>query len=142
MEKPTPPFANIRRFDIFAEWSRLTAREKHHLPEAKARAYGLAVAKVVAARKFSGYEPHQVSDWKRRARQQDGSEPWWEHLASSEEFERKIIRRMGEPFYFHVFQPAIRHAWDSGERYEEIRDRLRADWNALLESKLTQQKER
>src|SRR5581483_7234436 len=127
------PFANIRRFDIFAEWSRLTAREKHHLPEAKARAYGLAVAKVVAARKFSGYEPHQVRDMKQRARRQDSSEPWWEPLASDEEFERKIVRRMGEPFYKEVFQPAIRQAWDAGKDYEEIRDLMRAPWNALLE---------
>jgi hypothetical protein len=92
------PFANIRRFDIFAEWSRLTAR-----------------------------------DIKQRARRQDSSEPWWEHLASDEEFERKIIRRMGEPFYKEVFQPAIRQAWDADKDYEEIRDLMRAPWNALLE---------
>ena len=125
------PAANIRRFDVFAEWSRLTGLKKR-LTEGDARAYGLAVAKVVAARKFSGYEPGQVSDWKKRAREQDTDEAWWEQLGSDDEFERKIVQRMGERFYDEVFVPAIKHAWDEGEKYEEIRDRLREGWNAAL----------
>ncbi len=126
------PAANIRRFDVFAEWSRLTGREKHQLPEGSARAYGIAVAKIVAARKFAGYQPQQVRTLKQQARQQDASEPWWEHLGTPVEFDRKIIRRMGQRFYQDVFQPAIRQAWDAGETYEQIRDRLREPWNALL----------
>jgi hypothetical protein len=54
------PQAEIRRFDIFAEWNRLKARQRSHLPEAEAQAYGLAVAKVVAARKFTGYRPAAI----------------------------------------------------------------------------------
>src|SRR5919201_243705 len=112
MAKETPrPQAEIRRFDVFAEWNRLKARERHHLSEADARAYGLAVAKVVAARKFSGYQAAQVSEWKRRARRDELTEAWWEHLGSNEEFEKKIIERMGKTFYKSMFQPAIRLAW-------------------------------
>jgi hypothetical protein len=131
MASGTPgPKAEIRRFDIFAEWNRLKARKRHHLPEPDARAYGLAVAKVVAARKFYGYQPAQVSEWKRRARHDEITEGWWEHLGSSEEFENKIIERMGKTFYKRVFQPSIKRAWDAGSSYELIRDRLREEWNA------------
>jgi hypothetical protein len=121
--------AKIRRFDIFAEWNRLKARERHRLSESEAQAYGLAVAKIVAARKFYGYEPGQMTEWKRQARAEDLSEPWWQHLGSEEEFERKIIERMGKTFYSKVFQPAIRRAWKAGKQYEEIRDELRDPWN-------------
>jgi hypothetical protein len=31
-------------------------------------------------------------------------EPWWEHLGSGEEFEQKIIERMGRDFYAKIFQ--------------------------------------
>ena len=123
------PRVQIRRFDIFAEWNRLKARTRHKMPEADARAYGLAVAKVVAARKFHGAQPEQVRDWKQRAKKDEVDEPWWEHLGSSEEFERKIVGRMGAPFYHEVFQPAIQRAWDAGQSYEDIRDALRNDWN-------------
>jgi hypothetical protein len=70
-QTPLAPRAEIRRFDIFAEWNRLKARHHHDLPEAAAQAYGLAVAKVVAARKFAGYHSAQVNEWKRRARRED-----------------------------------------------------------------------
>jgi hypothetical protein len=51
------PKAEIRRFDIPAEWNRIKARERHHLPDDAASAYGLAASKIVAARKFYGYKP-------------------------------------------------------------------------------------
>jgi hypothetical protein len=126
------PRAEIRRFDIFAEWNRLKARHHHDLPEAEAQAYGLAVAKVVATRKFAGHRPEQVSEWKRRARREDLDEAWWEHLGSAEEFGKKIVERMGKTFYRRVFQPALRRAWKEGKRYEQIRDALRTEWNAAL----------
>lgn len=126
------PRAEIRRFDIFAEWNRLKARQRSHLPEAAAQAYGLAVAKVVAARKFTGYRSEQVQDWKRRARQEDLGEAWWQHLGSAEEFAAKIVERMGKTFYRRVFQPAVRQAWEEGQKYEQIRDALRAEWNTAL----------
>jgi hypothetical protein len=129
-ETERAPRLQIRRFDIFAEWNRLKARTRHKLKEADAQAYGLAVAKVVAARKLHGAAPEQTRDLKRRARQDEVDEPWWEHLGSSEEFEKKIIERMGPGFYAEVFQPAIQHAWDAGRDYEDIRDTLRSEWNA------------
>jgi hypothetical protein len=129
-EKQEAPQMQIRRFDIFAEWNRLKARTRLKMTEANARAYGLAVAKVVASRKLHGTEPEKAKELKRRAREDQTDEPWWEHLGSGEEFERKIIERMGRTFYRRVFQPAIRRAWDAGQRYEEIRDTLRETWNA------------
>ena len=127
----TMPIARtqIRRFDIFAEWNRLKARTRHKMSEAEARAYGLAVAKVVAARKLHGAAPEQTRDLKRRARQDEVDEPWWEHLGSSEEFEQKIVGRMGQAFYREAFQPPIQKAWEAGQSYEDIRDKLRNDWN-------------
>jgi hypothetical protein len=125
----TAPQQEIRRFDIFAEWNRLKASKQLHLSAAESRAYGLAVAKVVAARKFSGAAPSQLKDWKRRAQTDDTAEPWWQHLGSDEEFRRKIVQRMGSDFYRTVFQPSLRQAWEEGKRYEEIRDTLRAAWN-------------
>jgi hypothetical protein len=129
-EKAPISHAQIRRFDIFAEWNRLKARNRHHMSASDARAYGLAVAKVVAARKLHGAAPDQASDLKRRARNDDVSEPWWEHLGSDNEFEQKIVRRMGQTFYRDVFQPAVQRAWDAEKSYEDIRDTLRAEWNA------------
>jgi hypothetical protein len=119
----TTPQQEIRRFDIFAEWNRLKASKQLHLSAAESRAYGLALAKIVAARKFSGAQPSQVKEWKRRARTDDMAEPWWRHLGSDEEFRRKIVQRMGSDFYRMVFQPAILQAWGEGERYEDIRTR-------------------
>ena len=129
-ETARAPRLEIRRFDIFAEWNRLKARTRLKLDEQAARAYGLAVAKVVAARKLHGTAPDQTRELKRRAREDDTSEPWWEHLGSDAEFERKIVQRMGTSFYHEVFQPAVQRAWEAGQSYEDIRDSLRADWNA------------
>jgi hypothetical protein len=128
-EKVLAPRLEIRRFDIFAEWNRLKARTRHKMSAGDARAYGLAVAKVVASRKFHGTPPEQTSELKRRAREDDTSEPWWEHLGSDDEFKQKIVGRMGEQFYREVFQPAVERAWDAGQSYEDIRDTLRGEWN-------------
>jgi hypothetical protein len=70
------PRLEIRRFDIFAEWNRLKARTRQHFSDADAQSYGLAVAKVVAARKFAGYRAEQVRDWKQRATREDFTETW------------------------------------------------------------------
>jgi hypothetical protein len=129
-ETTRAPRLPIRRFDIFAEWNRLKARTRHQMEEANAQAYGLAVAKVVAARTRHGAAPDQTRELKRRARQDELDEPWWEHLGSSDEFRRTIIERMGQDFYVEVFQPAVQQAWDAGRRYEDIRDVLRNAWNA------------
>ena len=132
-QAPPAPRAEIRRFDIFAEWNRLTALQTHRLSEPDAQAYGLAVAKVVAGRKAAHSAPAQVSEWRRRARRDDLSEAWWQHLGSSHEFTTKVVERMGTTFYRRVFQPALRRAWREGKKYEEIRDMLRAEWNTRRE---------
>lgn len=129
-EHERAPRLQIRRFDIFAEWNRLKARTKHNMKEGDARAYGLAVAKVVAARKLHGAAPEQTRELKRRARKDEVDEAWWEHLGSADEFEQKIVERMDREFYRQVFQPAIQQAWDDGKQYEDIRDALRSEWNA------------
>jgi hypothetical protein len=126
------PQQEIRRFDIFAEWNRLKANKKLHLSAPESKAYGLAVAKIVAARKFSGHEPSQVKDWKQRAKADNTEEAWWKHLGSDKEFLSKVVQRMGEAFYRNVFQPEILKAWQEGKKYEEIRDTLRASWNQAL----------
>jgi hypothetical protein len=129
------PRLQIRRFDIFAEWNRLKALTKHSMKEGDAQAYGLAVAKVVAARTLHGTPPEQTRELKKNARKETVDEPWWEHLGSSEEFEQKIVERMGRSFYAETFQPAIKRAWDEGKDYEDIRDTLRKDWNERREAK-------
>ena len=51
-------------------------------------------------------------------------------MQTDETFDGEIIHRMGEHFYDDVFAPAIREAIKKGQRYEEIRDSIRADWKA------------
>ena len=134
------PERQIRRFDIFAEWNRLRARERLKLPEAQARVYGLAVAKVVAGR-GGGPGPQvkpskeQMQSYKKRARTEDASDAWWQDFGTEEEWDDKIIHRMGERFYQQVFQPAIQEAWEEGQDYEDIRDSLREEWNEPLKKK-------
>jgi hypothetical protein len=80
-------------------------------------------------RKLHGAAPEEQRELKRRARQDEVDEPWCSHQGSGEEFEQKIIERMGREFYSDVFEPAIQKAWDGGQRYEDIRDTLRNQWN-------------
>jgi hypothetical protein len=127
----THPQASIRRFDIFAEWNRLTALRDKHMRADDARAYGISVAKVVAARKFTGYQPGRASTT-RRSGAKRREEDWWKHMGSTDEFERKVIRRMGEDFYRHTFAPALKSAFESGMSYEEVRDSFRREWNESI----------
>jgi hypothetical protein len=137
------PRRQIRRFDIFTEWNRLKAREKMQLPEKDARVYGLAVAKVVAGRGGGSFgrkpsTPHDkthLQNAKKKLREDDHSDEWWRDFGSDEEFDDKIIHRMGESFYRHVFAPAVREAWDDGQEYSDVRDRMRQAWNETLKAK-------
>jgi hypothetical protein len=129
----------IRRFDIFAEWNRLKAREKLKLSAGDSRAYGLAVAKVVAGRKQrreAGNEAASSDKDKKNEGEEKSAEKnerWWEHLGSDDEFRRVVVRRMGEDFYKDVFAPAVRKAWDAGKDYADIRDTLRNPWNEAID---------
>ena len=126
------PKAPIRRFDIFAEWNRIKAIKEYGFSEEEAKAFGLAVAKVVAARKFYG---HRIKYRGATREYLEGKtkEKWWEKLASAEEFDEKIVERMGRDFYEKIFSPAILKAYEEGKDYMDIRDTLREEWNKLLE---------
>jgi hypothetical protein len=128
------PKAPIRRFDIFAEYNRLTYEHKGMPPE-QARGFALWLAKVVAARKFARSEGAREAMTERlRAGREElheghefpelGGEPQTDKL-----FQKEIVERMGEEFYRAVLAPAVAQALEEHRRYEGIRDSLRAPWN-------------
>jgi hypothetical protein len=130
--KPNRP---VRRFDVFAEYQRLKALEKEKLPDDQAKGYGIWLAKVVAARKFSktrkkegeGKEPGQ----KKEEREELVDNKWHalEGIPQTDAlFDHEIIQRMGEDFYQKVFSPSIEKAYESGKDYMDIRDTIREDW--------------
>ncbi|RUM87786.1 MAG: hypothetical protein DSZ25_02985 [Thermovibrio sp.] len=126
------PQAPIRRYDVFAEYNRIKAEREFGFPEDEAKAYGLAVAKVVAARKFFGHRT-KYRGATRAYLEGKTTEKWWRKLATPEEFDEKIIRRMGEEFYRKVFRPTLEKLYSEGKDYMEIRDSVREEWNKLLE---------
>ena len=129
-DAPTPQRA-IRRFDIFAEYSR-QEREAKGSPPDEAKGYGIWLAKVVAARRFGGGKDE--GDGKKGARRLDaeGNEPRFRsvggELQTDETFDHDIVDRMGLAFYREVFAPAIEDAREAGKTYEDIRDTLRKGW--------------
>jgi hypothetical protein len=131
------PQAPVRRFDVFAEYKRLEAERRGDAPD-DAAGYGIWVAKVVAGRRFGrsraagDRRSAQPPERGRRhaARDERDGEP---HELDGEPqtaavFRREIVERMGQRFYERVFAPAIRAAFEAGERYEAIRDRIRRAW--------------
>ena len=133
-EPPIRPKARIRRFDVFVEytkWKQLL----DGVPEDVAKGYAIWLAKVVAARKF-GRLPKD--SWERREPRElkpqieRGEVPKWRKIGgvpqTDKTFDKEIIQRMGEEFYYKVFSPAIERAVKQGRRYEEIRDTVRKDW--------------
>ncbi len=134
----TPPRMQIRRFDVFAEYNRLQAEEKGLDPDA-ARGYGLWLAKVVAARKFArkGETKAALTDKLKEGGKEQLEEKYRSldgEPQTAELFDREIVGRMGDDFYREVFQPAIRSSFERHERYEDIRDAIRAGWNAALKA--------
>lgn len=134
MTEPKPK-ASIRRFDVFAEYNRLKAIKEDHLTAAKAKGYGLWVAKLVAAQKFGrmpkpGAEKHAA----KTAEEKKIEKRQWHKLSGIPQtdklFNRQIVDRMGAGFYRKVFSPAIRKAFEDGKEYREIRDAIRSDWKA------------
>ena len=128
----------IRRFDVFAEYNRLQAEEKGQDADA-AKGYGLWLAKVVAARKFSrkGETKAALTEKLKEGRKEEPEEKYRSLDGvpqTAELFDREIVGRMGDDFYRQVFQPAIRAAFERHERYEDIRDAIRAGWNAALKA--------
>jgi hypothetical protein len=126
VDGPAPKKA-IRRFDVFAEYTRQERLTKGD-PEDVAAGYGIWLAKVVASRKFgtkakeSATGGHKVHPEGEKFRSLDGEEQ------TDQVFDIDIVLRMGQDFYQKVFVPAIEKARAEGKSYEDIRDDIRGDW--------------
>lgn len=124
---PPAPRSAIRRFDVFAEYSRQERLDKGYA-EDEAKGYGIWLAKVVAARRF-GKQSDRATPSTRGAHA--GGEPEakfrsiGDELQTDETFDHDIVDRMGAAFYENVFVPAIAAAREKGESYEDIRDLIR-----------------
>jgi hypothetical protein len=129
------PMRAIRRFDVFAEFSRQQRLAKGY-SEDEAKGYGIWLAKVVAARRF-GKQADGDKDSAVRPAAGD-KEPRFravgDELQTDETFDHDIIDRMGGEFYDDVFAPAIAAAIAEGKRYEDIRDTIRKDWKPAKSS--------
>jgi len=126
----TPSMA-IRRFDVFAEYSR-QERLKKGYPEDEAKGYGIWLAKVVASRRFGASGESKTSKSPAKKAEAQEPEPKFrsvgDELQTDETFDHDIIDRMGEPFYDEVFVPAISQAIAEGKEYTTIRDSIRKEW--------------
>ena len=123
------PHQPIRRFDVFAEYTRQERREKG-FPEDEAKGYGIWLAKVVASRRFG---QSSAADGKKPSKKEaPDEEPTFrsvgDELQTDETFDHDIIERMGARFYDEVFAPAITEAREQGKKYETIRDTIRRGW--------------
>lgn len=127
------PKAPIRRFDVFAEYNRVKALRLDRLGKAKAKGYGLWVAKVVAAQKFGKLPRPKPEERKAKtAEEKEKEKKAWHALGgvlqTDKLFDKEIVNRMGKDFYKQVFSPAIEQAFDKGKEYREFRDIIRAEW--------------
>jgi hypothetical protein len=135
MPSQTKPKAKIRRFDVFAEYTRLEQR-RDGAPADESKGYAIWLAKVVAARKFGRLKPER-----KKPEAVTGEEPAeraarkFRALSGVEQtdkvFDRDIVERMGKTFYRRVFAPTIRQAFKSGKTYKQIRDEIRKQWEVL-----------
>jgi len=127
------PRKAIRRFDVFAEYTRQERREKGY-PENEAKGYGVWLAKVVASRRFGQKASADGKKPGKKAEREDAheAEPKFrsvgDELQTDETFDHDIIDRMGSRFYDEVFVPAITEAREEGKKYETIRDTIRRGW--------------
>ncbi len=123
------PRQAIRRFDVFAEYTRQERKEKGY-PEDEAKGYGVWLAKVVAARRFGHKSsPHANKPGKHDEREEEPKfRSVGDELQTDETFDHDIIDRMGARFYDAVFVPAITEAREEGKKYETIRDTVRKGW--------------
>lgn len=127
--EPDQPYPHkpIRRFDVFAEYTRLERLGKDY-PEDESKGYGIWLAKVVASRQRRSKDDGGSSSSKKKP----GPEPKFRSLNDEEQtdrtFDHDIIDRMGEDFYEQVFALAIAEARDRGDKYEDIRDSIRKGW--------------
>ena len=124
------PDKPIRRFDVFAEYTRLERLDKGDAKDV-AKGYGIWLAKVVASRQGRTKDDGGSTSHKKKP----GPEPRFRSLNDEEQtdrtFDEDIIDRMGEDFYAQVFAPAIEKAKADGKSYENIRDTVRKDWKPV-----------
>src|ERR687885_419074 len=113
-DKPRFP---IRRFDVFAEYHRIT-NERHGMPEDLAKGRAIWAAKVVAGRRYGAAPPprsssssqgNKASD-KHEHEEDGGFRSVGGALQTDETFDREIVSRMGSDFYERIFRPAIEQA--------------------------------
>jgi hypothetical protein len=120
------PDKPIRRFDVFAEYTRLERLDKG-MAQDEAKGYGIWLAKVVASRSRRTKDDSQAGSRKKKS----GPEPTFRSIGDEEQtdrtFDHDIIDRMGEDFYEQVFSPAIESARADGKKYEDIRDSIRKE---------------
>jgi hypothetical protein len=124
------PHQPIRRFDVFAEYTRQERREKG-FPEDQAKGYGVWLAKVVASRRFgqkTAAESSKPAPKRDRTEEEPPFRSVGDELQTDETFDHDIIDRMGAKFYDAVFVPAITAAREAGKQYETIRDTIRRGW--------------
>ena len=123
------PNQPIRRFDVFAEYTRQERHEKG-FPEDEAKGYGIWLAKVVAARRFG--QKASSDGTKPGKKDAHEEEPTFRSVGderqTDETFDHDIVERMGARFYAAVFVPAISEARAEGKSYETIRDTIRRGW--------------
>ncbi len=120
------PHQPIRRFDVFAEYTRQERREKGY-PADEAKGYGIWLAKVVASRRFGQKSSSDGKQPRKKTKREE--EPKFrsvgDELQTDEVFDHDIIDRMGTRFHHDVLAPAIAGARDEGKMYETIRDTIR-----------------
>ena len=124
------PNQPIRRFDVFAEYTRQERREKG-FPEDEAKGYGIWLAKVVASRRFgqkSALESTKPPQQRDRTEEEPKFRSVGDELQTDVTFDHDIVERMGVRFYDAVFVPAISAAREEGKKYEAIRDTIRRGW--------------
>jgi hypothetical protein len=125
-ETTLKPKQSVRRFEVFAEFTRQERIEKGDAPDV-AKGEGIWRAKVVAAKA----RREKVDDGRSESKT-DYPESKWKSLNGEEQtdrmFDEEIIDRMGEVFYNEVFVPTIQLARKRGEKYMDVRDSIREDW--------------
>ncbi|MBI4319354.1 MAG: hypothetical protein HY675_12760 [Chloroflexi bacterium] len=131
------PKKPIRRFDVFAEYSRIKYEQRGIEPE-RAKGYAIWLAKVIAARKLTktaegkAHMDEVLAEGSERMKQGARVLDLAGQPQTADVFDRLIAGRMGEDFYRQVFSPAVRDAIEHHRSYEKIRDAIREPWNERM----------
>lgn len=125
MERPK---AAIRRFGVFAEYNRQQAI-KDGMPADKPRPTDSGLRKSSPRVAMGRAKPAESVGKRKQSQVCHGK---WRRLNGKSQtaklFDRESMSRMGRAFYSAVFVPAIRKSIANHERYTDMRDRIRKDW--------------